>query len=172
MIFSKIRFLVHAAMNPFKLKLYIIFATFLLFPFYSFVFSAFDFFSLWLLSSSFPLSSSVLDCHLVSRFCRYHSLFIIAWYNGSMARGSTGFFQIFMDITIIILDIIHHSVFYLKHDIWDWIWSPSSGGTFSVGARYTSIELVSIPVLAQSVDPIWVGSTWRRRQNPVSNDVF
>jgi hypothetical protein len=65
------------------------------------------------------------------------------------------------NLTITILRIIHHPVFYLKaRRFRDWILSPSS------------IQSISNPVqrqrLALSIGPIWVGSTWRWRQNPVS----
>jgi hypothetical protein len=44
-----------------------------------------------------------------------------------------------LHITITILDIIHHPVFYLKTKrCGDWILSPSSGGTYSDGPNIKS----------------------------------
>jgi hypothetical protein len=51
----------------------------------------------------------------------------------NMLMLSIGLWRWYINITITILDIIHLPVFYLKQRFGDWIRSPSSGWTFSVG---------------------------------------
>jgi hypothetical protein len=51
-----------------------------------------------------------------------------------------GMLNILIKITITILDIIHHPVFYLKHDVAETGLSPSSSGTYSVGTNKESFS--------------------------------
>jgi hypothetical protein len=71
-------------------------------------------------------------------------------------------------ITITILDIIHWPNFYLNHDV--------SGTGFCLCVQIKPSQLGPIPVrrqsLALSTGSKWVGSTWRRKQNPVSETSY
>jgi hypothetical protein len=68
-------------------------------------------------------------------------------------KKSIGLWRWYINITITILDIILRPVFYLKQCFGDWFLYPS-------GVRRRGLYL--------STGPNWVGSTWRRGQNPVS----
>jgi hypothetical protein len=79
----------------------------------------------------------------------------ISWRSGIhwRCRSLSGWMN--SNLTIAVTDIIHRTVFYLKTRCFgDFILSPSSG---RICLR-----------TALSVGPIWVSSTWRRRQRPVS----
>jgi hypothetical protein len=51
---------------------------------------------------------------------------------------SVGLWRWYINITITILDIIYRPVFYSEQRFGDWILSPSSGGTYSVGSNRQS----------------------------------
>jgi hypothetical protein len=56
-------------------------------------------------------------------------------YESNRLMLSADLWRLYIIISITILDIIHSPVFYLKQCFGDWILSPSSGGTYSVGPR-------------------------------------
>jgi hypothetical protein len=80
------------------------------------------------------------------------------------ATRSIGLWRWYINTTITILDIIHRPIFYLKH--------VSETGFCLLLSWAQSTELVPLSGLAMSIGPNWVGITWRRRQNPVSETCF
>jgi hypothetical protein len=70
----------------------------------------------------------------------------------------------YINITITILDITHRPVLYLKHGVSEII----SYLRLQVESTQMGPTEVRIQRLALSIGPILIGTTWRRRQNPVS----
>jgi hypothetical protein len=69
----------------------------------------------------------------------------------------------YINVTITILDIFLRPVFYLKLDV------SESGFRLRRQVELTQLGPTEAGDKDQlSVRPVWVGSTWRRRQNPVS----
>jgi hypothetical protein len=76
-----------------------------------------------------------------------------------MEIRSTGLWQLYINIYITVLDIIlvHHPVFYLKHDF-------SENGLCLRPKVESTLCGDRLPL---SVGVNWVGSTWRQRHSPV-----
>jgi hypothetical protein len=87
----------------------------------------------------------------------------------TMSIKSTGVWRWYVDITVTILDIIQNPVFYLKQNIS----KTGFGHLFKIehsklGPIYRDSLCLPPHRLYLSIWPNWVGSTWKRRQNPVS----
>jgi hypothetical protein len=67
----------------------------------------------------------------------------------------------YINITIAFLDIIHRPLFYLKHDVSETVFCFLLE---VVPNQMSPIERSSHCLRRQ---PIWLGSTWSRRKNPV-----
>jgi hypothetical protein len=78
---------------------------------------------------------------------------------------SIGLWRWYINIAINILDIIHRPIFYLKYDV------SEAGFCLRIQVETTQLGPTNRGTLCLHVIPVgpnWVVSTWRWRQNPVS----
>jgi hypothetical protein len=73
-------------------------------------------------------------------------------------------------VSTIYLDIIHPPVFYLKHDISETGFCLGRQVNLLSGKKY--LELASVSGTALSIGTNWVGTDWRRAQNPVPEPLW